>query len=129
MNDTTLRRRDGMDAPTLARGLGWFSIALGMAEFLRPRLLKRRTGAPGPTTLVQAFGLREIATGALILTSDRPVSMVWARVAGDILDLATLAPTIRRSNPNRAGGLVALLLVAGATAIDLYVATRGQEDD
>ncbi len=129
MNDTTLRRRDGMDAPTLARGLGWFSIALGMAEFLRPRLLKRRTGAPGPTTLVQAFGLREIATGALILASDRPVSMVWARVAGDILDLATLAPTIRRSNPNRAGGLVALLLVAGATAIDLYVATRGQEDD
>lgn len=115
------------DATTLARGLGWFSIALGAAELLAPGSVKRNTGAPGPASLVQAYGLREIATGAALLAAEKPVCLVWARVAGDLLDIATLLPTLDRDNPHRAGGAAALGFVLLATATDVAVALQGDE--
>lgn len=33
-------------ATTLARGLGWFSIGLGLSEMLAPRQLSRAIGVP-----------------------------------------------------------------------------------
>jgi len=38
----------------LARGLGWFSIALGTAELLRPQAAARFTGITAPPRLVQS---------------------------------------------------------------------------
>ena len=49
-------------AHSMARGLGWFSIGLGLAEVLAPRALTRGLGMEGNEQLVQAYGLREIAT-------------------------------------------------------------------
>ena len=80
----------------LARGLGWFSIALGTLELVAPRSLDRSLGAPGHRRLTRAYGLRELAAGVGILTSDDPTPWVWSRVAGDALDLATMAPTLER---------------------------------
>ncbi len=114
------------DPTTLARGLGWFSIALGAAELLAPGSIKRGTGAPGPASLVQAYGLREVATGAALLMADKPVRLVWARVAGDLLDIATLLPTLRADNHNRAGA-AALGFVLLATATDVIVAMQGDK--
>ncbi|MBB3951933.1 hypothetical protein [Aureimonas jatrophae] len=128
MSRTRPHLRTNHRAQSLARGLGWVSIALGLGELLAPGALKRGTGAPGPATLLQAYGLREIATGALILASDRPVSMVWARVAGDVLDLATLAPAASPDNPQREGGIGALAFVAAVTAVDIAVALQGDEE-
>src|SRR5947209_15728050 len=73
----------------LARGLGWFSIGLGLAEALAPRAMGDLTGVRN-AGLVQAYGLREIATGIGILSSARPAGWMWGRVAGDALDIATL---------------------------------------
>jgi len=74
-----------------AQGLGVFSIALGLAELLAPRALARMTGMQGRESLLRAYGLREIATGVGLLASSDPRPWLWGRVAGDALDLSTLA--------------------------------------
>lgn len=63
------RRRGHPDSQTdaLARGLGVFSIALGLYEVMAPRSLARALGMPRNTGLIQAYGVREIATGIGIL--------------------------------------------------------------
>lgn len=103
----------------LARGLGWFSIGLGLAEILAPRALCRALGLEGREALVQAYGAREVATGAAILMSHDPTPWIWGRVAGDALDLATLATGFEGDNP-RAGTLaLATAAVAGVTLADI----------
>jgi len=74
-----------------AQGLGIFSLALGVAELLAPRALARMTGMPGRETLIRACGLREIVNGIGLLASVDPRPWLWSRVAGDALDLSTLA--------------------------------------
>src|SRR3954449_272914 len=81
----------------LARGLGWFSIGLGLAEFLAPHLMADLTGVPHPR-LLQVYGLREIACGVGILSSTRPAGWLWGRVAGDALDLSTLGAALAQAD-------------------------------
>ncbi len=70
----------------------------------------------GREALVQAYGAREVATGAAILMSHDPTPWIWGRVAGDALDLATLATGFEGDNP-RAGTLaLATAAVAGCDA-------------
>ena len=127
-------RRDdryvGQDtARSMAKALGWFSLALGAAELLAPGTIKRDVGTPGPKEVVTAYGLREIGAGVAILASEKPVSMVWGRVAGDVLDLLTLAPALSRNNPHRTAAVGALGFVAVATAMDVFVAMQGDAPD
>ncbi|HET8729410.1 MAG TPA: hypothetical protein VFO41_18055 [Alphaproteobacteria bacterium] len=120
---TSSLRPDGSGtARGLARALGWFSIALGAGELLGARKIKLRIGAPGSPNIFRIYGVREIATGALILASPEPNRMVWARVAGDALDLVTLLPTLRSGNPVRGNAVGALAFVAGATLLDIACA-------
>jgi hypothetical protein len=116
------RSRPSHDLKRMANHLGWFSLALGAAELIAPRTIKKWIGTPGPKILLQACGLREIASGVFILLSTRPVSVVWARLAGDILDAAFLVPTLRRRNRHRIGGKAAMAFVLAATALDFWVA-------
>jgi hypothetical protein len=113
------------NAQAAAQALGWFSLALGISELVAPRSIKRHVGTPGPLAVLQAYGLREMLAGAAILASDRPVAMTWGRVAGDVLDIATLLPTLSHDNPHREGGMAAMGFVAMATAMDLWVAMQG----
>lgn len=110
-------------ATIVAKGLGYFSIALGLAELLRPRQLSDAVGAGEHDQLVRGFGLREMAAGAAILTQKDPTPWVWARVAGDALDLAGLATTLRRDNPHRGAAWTAFGAVAAITVLDLFCAS------
>jgi hypothetical protein len=110
--------RSNQYALSMARGLGWFSLGLGVAEMLAPRALTRGLGMEGNEQLVQAYGLREIATGIGILSSARPAPWIWARVGGDALDMATLATGLRSDNPKKENVEIALAAVAGVTALD-----------
>lgn len=67
-------------AYVLARGLGWFSIALGFTEVLAPRSLARALGMDGDEALLRAYGVREVATGIGILSTATPVPWIWGRV-------------------------------------------------
>jgi hypothetical protein len=109
-------------ADTLASGLGWFSLALGAAEFLAPGALARGLGMRGKENLIRAFGAREMITGVGILTSSDALPWMWGRVGGDALDLAALAPGLTRDNPRRAEVGLAIAAVAGVTALDVICA-------
>ena len=124
MRYETGRRRGHPDSTTdtLARGLGIFSIALGIAEVAAPGALARWLGMRGQERLIQAYGLREIATGVGILAARDPTPWIWGRVAGDALDLATLATAVERRNSKEANVGVAMAAVAGVTALDVYCA-------
>ncbi len=109
---------------SLARGLGWFSIGLGLAELLAPRVLGRITGVRHPA-LLQAYGVREIASGVGILTSGRPTVWLWSRVLGDAMDLATLGEAaVETRGSQRERVLTTALAVAGVTALDLITSTQ-----
>lgn len=122
---TTLMRKD---APSkLANFLGWFSIALGLAEIFAPRRVGRMVGAEGKKDLLQAYGLREFLSGLGILVSRRKAPWLWARVAGDAIDVATLAPglySLRKSQQLTSG--MALAAVAAIGLLDIYAAAQAQ---
>src|SRR5689334_22494336 len=82
-------------AEKVARGLGWFSIGLGLIELFMPRTVARICGGQGRhTAIIRLYGLREIAAGLMIVSSRKPAAGMWSRVAGDALDLATLAAAL-----------------------------------
>ncbi|EWY42604.1 hypothetical protein N825_01610 [Skermanella stibiiresistens SB22] len=102
----------------LAKGLGWFSIGLGLAGLIAPRRITRSLGMEGQEAIVRAFGAREIGTGIVSLSVDKRLGL-WSRVAGDALDIATLTAAMGRDNPKRDNVQLALAMVLGVTALDV----------
>ena len=114
-----------------ARGLGWFSIGLGLAEVAMPRRMARIMGVDdgdAHRNLLLVYGLREIATGLAILTNERATAPVWARVGGDVLDLAFLGRAMRDEDSNRGRVAAATAAVLGVTALDLLTGQRLSRD-
>lgn len=120
--DHRSRQHASYDAERLARGLGWFSLALGAVELFGARGVARWLGMERHETLIRAYGAREVATGIGILTQKDPAPWIWGRVAGDTLDLATLGAGMPENG--RARGRVALAAgaVAGVTMLDIACA-------
>jgi hypothetical protein len=111
-----------MNPDVMARGLGWFSIGLGLTEVLMPDKLARWLGMEGKEGLIQLYGAREIATGLGCLGQTPPTGWVYGRVAGDALDVATLAPHLSEENPQRGNVGIALAAVLGVTVMDVLCA-------
>ncbi len=109
----------------LANGLGWFSIGLGLVEIFAPGRLSQYLGMRRSQGLLQAYGLREIAAGLGILASGRPTPWLWARAAGDVLDMATVAPQLgsKDETVQKANGFAAFAIGAIA-ALDVYCAIK-----
>ena len=116
-----------MNALSLSRGLGWFSIALGTAELLAGRRMARALGMEHRTPLFRLFGLREILVGLGILSRPTSPALLWARVGGDALDLAVLAAGLRADNPRRTEVDIAMGAAAAVTALDILCGYRLQE--
>ena len=102
----------------LSRALGWFSIGLGMTELLAPRRITEALGMEGNEGLVRAYGAREIGSGLLSLSIDKQTGL-WSRVAGDALDIATVATAMRPGNRKIGNVLLTLTVLAGVTAVDV----------
>src|ERR1051325_6770637 len=112
-------------AKKLAKGLGWFSIGLGLAELLAPRAIANISGVSKERTgLIRLYGLREIAAGITIFAQEKPTEGVWSRVAGDALDLTSLG--IAATNPEAKLGRVAFATanVLAVTALDVMCAKQ-----
>ncbi len=109
------------EARGLARALGWFSLALGAAELIAPRRITHALGMQGSEGLVQLYGLREIASGVAILSTESATS-VWSRVAGDALDLGTLGMHLSDDNDKQANVAAAVAMVGGVTVLDVACA-------
>jgi uncharacterized membrane protein len=109
----------------LAKGLGSFSIGLGLAELLAPRAIASISGVPKTRTgLIRLYGLREIAAGVMIFSQENPVGGMWSRVAGDALDLASLGAAATNPNSNKGRLAFATANVLAVTALDVICAKQ-----
>ena len=80
-------------------------------------------GARSSPTLLQTYGLREVVSGIGILASRRPAGWLWGRVAGDVMDLATLGAELAEADGERRERLLAATAaVAGVTILDIVSA-------
>jgi uncharacterized membrane protein len=123
---------DSFDNPEgIARGLGWFSIGLGLAEVAAPRTLARMIGVEdddGTRNTLFALGLREIASGVGVLARPRAPFPMWARVGGDMMDLALLGRALQSDSSRRTRVAVATAAVVGVTLLDALTAQQLQAE-
>jgi uncharacterized membrane protein len=112
-------------AKRLAKGLGWFSISLGLTELLCPKAIARISGVSNTHTgLIRLYGLRELASGLAIFSQEKPTEAVWSRVAGDALDLASLGVAFTSPAAKRGRVAFATANVLAVTALDLICAKQ-----
>jgi hypothetical protein len=112
-----------MKMQSLAVPLGLFSIGLGLLELLAPRRLAAAHGSPEAEAMIKVFGAREIAAGAGILAAPTHPAGLWARVGGDVLDIAAAGVAVARADGKaRKLALGTLAFVAGALVVDVLVA-------
>lgn len=117
-----------------AKGLGWLSIALGLPQIIAPRGVMALIGASrdrGMHATALLVGIRELAVGIGLLARPRSSGLLWARVAGDVMDLALLGRSLqaRRREEGRLmkslATVAAVLVVDGLAALQMGRATRG----
>lgn len=118
---------DGNGTERMASALGWFSLALGASQIVAPERVAHLIGLRSDRRtmeLMRMLGVREATSGLGILASSKPREWVWARVAGDAMDVALLARASRDPRGDRSRNTAATLAVLGAGALDWYVAQR-----
>ncbi len=106
----------------MARGLGVFSVALGLPQVLAPAYVNRLIGAPNTATsrtLMRLVGARELAVAIGLLTRFKPVRFLDARVAGDAMDLALLTTASRQKKSNTTRLSAATASVVGVAIADV----------
>lgn len=108
-----------------AKGLGVFSIALGLAEVLAPAQVGELIGVSNRyRKFLPILGLREIAHGIGILYQAKPTEAVWTRIAGDAVDLAFLGAAFTAEENNKTRLTGATIAVLGVAALDLLCAQQ-----
>jgi uncharacterized membrane protein len=128
------RESSGLDSERIANGLGWFSLGLGIAEIAAPGAIADFIGIrseKGKRALLRSplYGMREVAAGAGILMQHQPASWLWGRVAGDFVDITSLAVALRSRENDRGRVAAALVGVLGVTALDYYCARQLSEKE
>jgi uncharacterized membrane protein len=112
-------------AKRLAKGLGWFSVGLGLAELLAPRAIAGISGVSKERTgLIRLYGLRELAAGVAIFSQEKPTEAMWSRVAGDALDLVSLSVACTSPDAKRGRITFATANVLAVTALDVICAKQ-----
>ena len=123
MNDLTSGGE--RSAEQLAVGLGWVSVALGIAELAAPRSVARLIGVrddDSTVALLRTFGARELGNGLAILARPQEAKWLWGRVGGDALDLACLGAALSVDDTQRGRAALATAAVLGVTALDVLCA-------
>jgi uncharacterized membrane protein len=113
-----------MDEQRLADALGCFSIALGLVEIAAPRRFAKALGLDDDQGVLQLLGLRELASGVGILSSRPRSGWLWARVAGDVMDLALLSRARTSRKADQGAVRLAIAAVTGLTVLDLLCSVR-----
>lgn len=106
------------------RALGLFSIGLGLVAVASPERVSRFFGLKFEDEAMSAFGAREIASGAGLLSPVKPGPWFWMRVGGDVMDITALARAMDRDNPRRKYAIAALVTVAGIAILDFAMAAQ-----
>ncbi len=117
----------GPEGASLARGLGWMSLGVGLAGVAAPSALASVVGvadSPRTRATLRALGTREIASGAAILAGGASPAPIWASVVGGAMDLAVLGLALRSRRTRTPRALLAMAAVAGVAALGVFTALR-----
>jgi uncharacterized membrane protein len=114
----------------IARALGWFSLGLGAIQLIAPRRLLALVGIPATNAarvaITRLIGVREVGVAPWLLVRTRPARWLWARVAGDAMDLALMARAVRAADTHRPAVIAATAAVAAVSAVDVAAAVMAQ---
>jgi len=102
-----------------------FSVALGLSELTVPDRVAGLIGLRDRQQtrwVLRALGVREILTGLGILAHREAAGPLWARVAGDAMDLGLLGGSFRAKGANKGRLIASTAAVAGVTLADAYAA-------
>jgi len=113
-----------MDLTLAKRALGFVSLGLGLAAVASPRRLGRWLGVDAEPEAISAFGARELASGAGLLSPVKPGPWFWTRVIGDIMDMGALAGAIKSDNPQRHVARGVALILVGIAVLDVALAVQ-----
>lgn len=124
------RVEPAMARPRTARerraiALGWFSVGLGVAQLLAPRGVARLIGVSDSSrmrTLLRVVGLRELTCGIGLLSNPRAPGWAWARVGGDLMDVALLGSAMGASSSAAGRTIFAAASVLAVSAADAQTA-------
>ena len=106
------------------RAMGLLSIGLGVLAVAAPNRVSRWLGLEAEAESMSAFGAREIASGAGLMSPVKPGPWFWMRLGGDLMDLAALGKAINSDNPRRKI-VIGVTAVVGLIAIlDLAIAAH-----
>jgi hypothetical protein len=108
-------------------GLGAFSVGLGLAELLAPRVVARWIGVSESAIaarVLRGLGIREIANGVCLFVRPSSSVWLWSRVIGDLMDLALLGEEFRLPRTKHARLAAAVAAVLGVTAVDALSAVQ-----
>lgn len=129
--NSVTRRHDEYGNPKRhpgATAMGWFSIGLGLWQTLAPRGFQRfigiEDGEENAGLVRSAYGGRELAAGAALLTRPKPSYWMWNRVLGDLVDLASIGRAMQNRKNDRGRLAAAGVAVAACTVVDALVAMQ-----
>lgn len=126
------RRTNGQaNGEGLATGLGWFSLALGIAQIAAPGGVARMIGLRNTgrsRAMMRVIGVREVASGVGLLSQSRTSDWALARAAGDVMDLTLLGSALGSEGGRRGRTAAATAAVLGVTALDLFAGKELREE-
>lgn len=111
----------------MARALGWASLGLAIPQLVAPRKVLRLAGmhpGTGSASVVRLVGVRELGAAAALLSKPKQGAWLWARVAGDAVDLALLGRALRRAGNKGRRLTPAAAAVLGITALDVVAGVQ-----
>jgi uncharacterized membrane protein len=113
--------RDVGDGDWIATAMGLFSVGLGLSQVLAPGRMARCIGLRDEhqnRSMMRWIGFRELACGIGIFARRKPAGFMWARTAGDVMDLALLGAAFSSRGTDKDRVLAATGAVAAVTALD-----------
>jgi hypothetical protein len=112
-------------SPNISMTIGMTAIGLGVVGLLFPRQVARGLGLDASNTAVRSlFGAREIVTGYALAGDPTKAGVLWARVGGDVFDIAVLKGLDTPANRKRGNARAVLGFVVAVTALDILTAVR-----
>src|SRR5215208_4160776 len=113
----------------LAKFLGLFSFALGVAQLAVPDRVNKLIGVqdkPKARAIQRAVGVQELSAAQGIFAFSPPTPVLWSRVAGDVLHLGMLAQAFQNDRNDRGKLRGAIAAVIGIGFVDAFVSARYQ---
>jgi uncharacterized membrane protein len=125
---SSTNQSDDRQGQRWGRGLGWFSLGLGVPQLVAPGLVNRFIGvndSAGNNWLMRLVGVRELGAAAGLLTPPKPPpGWLWARVAGDAMDLSLLGAALGNRQNRRSRVALATVAVLGVGVLDVISALQ-----